>query len=153
MPVINKGGGGKIGELQSINAERWQAGPAIAGWALRSPDSITGVGSWGSSQEPGDLVCSTFHDAVLALSPGSLLVGTVDGGLVCQTVVPTTVPHSTPKNCPTTPPIKQRPFLPPLDSLRPIRVLQIDLSDFPPPGSKLFASADQEARPGTICMI
>ena len=98
MPVINKGGGGKIGELQSINAERWQAGPAIAGWALRSPDSITGVGSWGSSQEPGDLVCSTFHDAVLALSPGSLLVGTVDGGLVCQTVVPTTVPHSAPKN-------------------------------------------------------
>ena len=123
-------------------------GPTV-GRPIQSP----GWGVGRASQEPGDLVCSTFHDAVLALSPGSLLVGTVDGGLVCQTVVPTTVPHSTPKNCPTTPPIKQRPFLPPLDSLRPIRVLQIDLSDFPPPGSKLFASADQEARPGTICMI
>ena len=57
-----------------------------------SPDSITGVGSRAGEPRAGDLVCSTFHDAVLALSPGSLLVGTVDGTDVCQTVVPTTVP-------------------------------------------------------------
>ena len=133
MPVINKGGGGKIGEPASINAAVWQPGPAIAGWARGSPDSITGVGSWGASQELGDLVCSTFHDAGLALSPGSLLVGTL--GLADRG------PH---QHCPSS--TYQTSLCPqPLLPVRPIRVLQINLSDFPPTFLPLLTEQGFEA--------
>ena len=88
----------------------------LAGRPIQSP----GWGVGGRAKSRGDLVCSTFHDAGLALSPGSLLVGTLG--------LPDRGPH---QHCPSS--TYQTLLCPqPLLPVRPIRVLQINLSDFPP---------------------
>ena len=101
----------------------------LAGRPIQSP----GWGVGGRAKSRGDLVCSTFHDAGLALSPGSLLVGTLG--------LPDRGPH---QHCPSS--TYQTSLCPqPLLPVRPIRVLQINLSDFPPTFLPLLTEQGFEA--------
>ena len=101
----------------------------LAGRPIQSP----GLGVGGRAKSRGDLVCSTFHDAGLALSPGSLLVGTLG--------LPDRGPH---QHCPSS--TYQTSLCPqPLLPVRPIRVLQINFSDFPPTFLPLLTEQGFEA--------